>query len=183
MWRRGKPKAYKSMFNKFRKKSFFEKLTGVISDEEADDVAVPAVYSTNMVYHEPLPPPYPFVSPEQQASVAAEAEDGQLTVDVYHTPSEIIIQTMTAGVRPDELVISITPEKVFISGKREAPRGVTHEDYFCRELYWGTFSRTISLSHEIVAEEAEAMEKHGLLIIRLPKIDKEKQYRLKVKSI
>jgi hypothetical protein len=32
-------------------------------------------------------------------------------------------------------------------------------------------------------QEAEALEKHGLLIIKLPKIDKHKEAKLKVKSI
>ena len=36
---------------------------------------------------------------------------------------------------------------------------------------------------EIEIEEAEAVEKHGLLIIRLPKVDKARQTKLKVKSI
>ena len=166
------------MFNKKGKRSFFEKLTGVINeDEEEEDVSVPAVYSTNTVYNSPVSPHQPYIEEEE------EEQEGQLTVDVYQTNSEIIIQTMTAGVRPDDLNISITPEKVIISGKREAPRGIGAGDYFFKELYWGAFSRTIILPQEVVAEEAEAMEKHGLLIIRLPKLDKEKLHRLKVKAL
>ena len=43
--------------------------------------------------------------------------------------------------------------------------------------------RTIVLPTEVEADEAEAQEKHGLLMIRIPKIDKNKQTRLRVKSI
>jgi len=57
------------------------------------------------------------------------------------------------------------------------------ENYFSKELYWGSFSRTILLPQEIDPEEAEATEKHGLLTIKLPKIDKEKKTSVKVKSI
>ena len=52
-----------------------------------------------------------------------------------------------------------------------------------QELYWGSFSRTIVLPEEIDPTTAEAIEKHGLLNIRLQKIDKNKQHRLKVKSV
>jgi HSP20 family molecular chaperone IbpA len=167
------------MFNKKGKRSFFEKLTGVISEEEEEETVVPAVYSTNTVYNTPMSPrPLSVENPAEE-----DPAEGQLTVDVYQTNAEIIIQTMTAGVRPDDLNISITPEKVIISGRREAPRGIAMDDYFFKELYWGAFSRTIILPQEVVAEEAEAMEKHGLLIIRLPKLDKEKLHRLKVKSL
>lgn len=165
-----------SMFNKKEKRSFFEKLTGVINEEEEE--VLPPAYNT--VYNSPVSPrQFPVEKPVEEE----EPLEGQLTVDVYQTNSEIIIQTMTAGVRPDDLNISITPEKVIISGKREAPRGIATDDYFYKELYWGSFSRTIILPQQVVAEEAEAMEKHGLLIIRLQKLDKTKLHRLKIKSL
>ncbi|MBX4209529.1 Hsp20 family protein, partial [Candidatus Parcubacteria bacterium] len=49
--------------------------------------------------------------------------------------------------------------------------------------YWGSFSRTIMLPEEIEVEEAEAIERHGLLTIKLPKVDKSKQNKLRVKSV
>ena len=111
-----------------------------------------------------------------------EPEEGQLTVDLYQTPTEIIIKSMVAGVKPEDLDIAITRDMVTIKGKRETERFVKEEDYFHRELYWGSFSRTIMLPAEIEVEEADAVEKHGLLILRLPKIDKNRQTRLKVKG-
>jgi len=93
-----------------------------------------------------------------------------------------LIKSMVAGVKPEDLDISITRDMVTIKGKRETERFVKDEDYFHRELYWGSFSRTIMLPTEIEVEEAEAIEKHGLLVLRLPKIDKHRQTRLRVKG-
>ena len=112
-----------------------------------------------------------------------EEEEGQLTVDVYQTPAEIIVQTMVAGVRPEDLQITISRDMITIKGKREENRTITDDNYFLQELYWGSFSRTILLPEEIDPEEAEAIEKHGLLVIKLPKIDKEKKTSLKIKSV
>ena len=70
-----------------------------------------------------------------------------------------------------------------ISGKREEERVARDEDYFHRELYWGSFSRTIQLAEEIDVDEAEAVEKHGLLILKLPKLDKKRQSKLKVRTV
>ena len=109
-------------------------------------------------------------------------EEGQLAVDMYQTPSEIIIRTMVAGVRPEDLDISITRDMVTIRGRREESYENSGEDFFHRELYWGSFSRTIILPAEIEIEEAEAKENHGLLTLILPKIDKNRQSKLKVKS-
>ena len=94
--------------------------------------------------------------------------DAELTVDVYQTTTDIVLQTMVAGVQPDNLSISITRDMITIRGKREENQSITKDNYFVQELYWGSFSRTISLPEEIDPEEAEAVERHGLLIIKLP---------------
>jgi HSP20 family protein len=167
----------------FNKTSFFEKLTGVIKEDEETEEEYSTPPPTRNKMYEETTSFHQAIFDTSVEDVEDPEEEGQLTVDVYQTNTEIIIQTMTAGVRPDDLNISITPEKVTISGKREAPRGISADDYFLKELYWGSFSRTIILPQDIVAEDAEAMEKHGLLIIRLPKLDKEKLHRLKVKTL
>jgi HSP20 family protein len=110
-----------------------------------------------------------------------DSEEGQLTVDVYQTPDDIIIKTMTAGVKPEDLDIAITRDVVTVRGHREGGMETSDEDYFSRELYWGSFSRTIMLPQEIDVEGAEASEKHGLLTIKLPKLDKHRETKLKVK--
>jgi HSP20 family protein len=112
-----------------------------------------------------------------------EEEDAELTVDVYQTPADIIVQTMVAGVKPEDLDLTIGRDMITVKGKREESRIIDEENYFTKELYWGTFSRTILLPQEVDPEEAEATEKHGLLTIKLPKIDKEKKTSVKVKSI
>jgi HSP20 family molecular chaperone IbpA len=151
------------------KRSFFEKLTGASQEEDLD-------------VEESLSSKLPGKSSEDSAWFDDEQEEGQLVVDVYQTPTEIVIKSMVAGVKPEDLDISITRDMVTIKGKRETERTISDEDYFHKELYWGTFSRTIMLPAEIEVEEAEAIEKYGLLILKLPKIDKHKQARLKVKG-
>ena len=109
-------------------------------------------------------------------------EEGQLSIDVYQTPTTIIIKSMVAGVKPEDLDVSITRDMVTIRGRREIERTVTDDNYFHQELYWGSFSRTIMLPAEVDVEEADAIEKHGLLILTLPKLDKHKQTKLKIKG-
>ena len=98
---------------------------------------------------------------------------GELAVDVYQTPDAIVIKALVAGVQPGSIDISLTREMLTISGTREDEREAEEENYFQRELYWGAFSRTILLPEEVDVDLAEASEKHGILMIRLPKINKE----------
>jgi HSP20 family protein len=115
--------------------------------------------------------------------IEEENEEAELAVDLYQTPTEIVIQTFVAGVRPEDLELSISRDIVTIRGKREEHRNIDENNYFTKELYWGRFSRTLSLPQEIEPEEVEATEKHGLLTIRLRKIDKDKKNSVKVKSL
>jgi len=101
---------------------------------------------------------------------------------VYQTPTHIVIKAMIAGVRPEDLDVSLTRDMVTIRGKREQHTEGGGDDFFFQELYWGSFSRTIVLPQEVEIEEAEASEKHGLLTIKLPKLDKGRHAKLKVKS-
>ncbi|MEX0935120.1 MAG: Hsp20/alpha crystallin family protein [Candidatus Paceibacterota bacterium] len=151
-----------------RKTSFFEKLTGAVNVDEEEEEFDP--YDDEDEHHE-----------EEDVSTDIE-EEAQLAIDLYQTSTEIVIQTMVAGVRPDDLDISISREVVTISGRREGPRGISDGDYLQRELYWGQFKRTVMLPDEIEVDEAEATENHGLLIIRLPKLNKDQKTKLKVKS-
>ena len=149
------------------KKSFFERLTGSVSLNRDESPSA-----------EELPE-----EPKSQAWIKESNEEGELAVDVYQTPNAIVVKTMIAGVRLEDLNVTITREMVTIKGKRDEEPGISNDDYFQQELYWGSFSRTILLPAEVEAEEAEATESHGLLTIVLPKIDKEKTKRLKIRTL
>jgi HSP20 family protein len=109
-------------------------------------------------------------------------QEGELPVDMYQTNDAIIIKALVAGVSPSDLDIAITRDMVTIRGIREEYQETNDDNYFHRELFWGSFTRTLVLPEEVVIDEAEAQEKHGLLEIRLPKLDKHRSTQLKVRS-
>lgn len=161
------------------KRSLFEWLTGA----QSDDYAFDELESGGSAY-EPRGKHLPISTDSSSMPAAMEEEEevGELAVDVYQTPTHIIIKAMIAGVRPEDLDVSITRDLVTIRGKRERHTEGGAGDFFFQELYWGSFSRSIVLPQEVEIEDAEAVEKHGLLIIKLPKLDKGRQAKLKVKS-
>ena len=150
------------------KRSFFERLTGVVRvDKDSEDEIEEVEDALD----------------EGESWTDKETEpEGELTVDVYQTADAVVIKSMIAGVRPEDLDISITRDVVTIRGKREEEKTIEDEDFITKELYWGSFSRTVTLPVEIDVDEAEAIEKHGLLILKLPKLDKKKKSKVKVKT-
>lgn len=121
-------------------------------------------------------------SREELAEWLDEGQEGQLAIDVFQTPDEIIIESTIAGVNPEDLDVDITPESVTIRGKRAREKRISDEDYFYQECYWGRFSRSIILPQEIDAENSVANLKNGVLTIRMPKINRQKAKKLKIKS-
>lgn len=149
-----------------KKRSFFERLTGSIRmDEEPEGKKNSGDKKNNNGW------------------IEEENDEAELAIDVYQTPTDIIVETMVAGVKPEDLEISIARDMITIKGQREESRTIDEDNYFSKELYWGRFSRTISLPQEVEPEEVEATEKHGLLTIKIKKVDKEKKNSVKVRSV
>lgn len=108
-------------------------------------------------------------------------EEGKLTIDVFKDDEDIVVQSAVAGVESDDLEINITSESVTIRGKREKENKVEDKNYYYQECFWGGFSRSVVLPEEIDADKAVASLKNGVLTIRMPKLNRQKAKKLKVK--
>ncbi|MBI2624546.1 Hsp20/alpha crystallin family protein [Candidatus Parcubacteria bacterium] len=190
--------------------SFFERLTGLSqTDDQPTEPQQPVPTTAPAPAPTPAPEPSPTAPPPSeppsapttpvvqhypaqttvQPVVTAKKEDwvqepeGQLTIDVYQTPADIIIKSTIAGVTHDNLDITITNDMITIKGKRERDDSIRDEDYYYQECYWGAFSRSVILPVDIKADESEAILKNGILSIRLPKAEREKRKRIEVKTL
>ncbi|MCC7436835.1 hypothetical protein IT402_03115, partial [Candidatus Nomurabacteria bacterium] len=88
-----------------KKRSFFERLAGNLrfddNEEEFEQVPTKSEVQKNTILEvEHLD--------KKNIEEQQKEEVGELPVDVYETQNEIIIQTLIAGVLPDNLSISIT---------------------------------------------------------------------------
>ncbi len=165
------------------KKSLVSRLNGNGSGGRYDDE-----YEDDMIdEHSPVRRVVPTSTQSQyetrkETPHIEEELEGQLPVDVFQTQSEIIIRAFVAGVRPDEVSVSISRDMVVIEGIREEREKVMDGDYFIRELFWGSFSRTILLPQEVDVDNSSASSRDGLLTIVMPKLDRARQTRLKVRA-
>ncbi len=162
-----------------KKPGFFSRLTGKSNDEYDDFFEGPSAHPA--VFEGEGEERHAHINTREEAWSGDEPK-GELAVDIYQTPDAIVVKALVAGVQPTSIDISLTREMLTVSGMREDEREVEEDNYFQRELYWGSFSRTILLPEEVDVDMAEASEKHGILMIRLPKINKKRQTKLKVRS-
>lgn len=106
--------------------------------------------------------------------------EGQLTIDVFQTEDEVVIQSTIAGVSDKDLDISVTNDMVTIKGTRMPEQKIRPSDYYYQELYWGAFSRSIILPVDVDADSAKASMKNGILTVRLPKLDKVRTKKIRI---
>lgn len=162
-----------------KKPSFLERLTGSVNMDEYEEVLDEEHHFGDE--DEPVEDDE-YEEESDWPQHEEEPQEGELPVDMYQTGEAIVIRALVAGVSPDDLDIAITRDMVTIKGLREEYQESADDDYYHRELFWGSFSRTLLLPEEVLIDEAEAQEKHGMLEIRLPKVDKDRSTRLKVTS-
>jgi len=95
--------------------------------------------------------------------------DGQLALDVHQTADAVILKAPVAGVKIEDLEISIADDVINIKGERRHNEEIAQENYFVQECYWGSFSRSFILPTGIETDKAEANLKNGILKITIPK--------------
>lgn len=163
-----------------KKPSFLDRLTGSVPVDNQYDEEL--VQNTDYIENDPYDYDEEENSWDDQPIEEQEPQQGELPVDMYQTRDAIVIRALVAGVSPNDMDIQITRDMVTIKGMREEYQESADDNYYHRELFWGSFTRTLLLPEEVVIDEAEASEKHGLLEIRLPKLDKHRSTQLRVKT-
>jgi len=121
-------------------------------------------------------------APERRKEDWPLSEEGQLAIDVYQNEGEIVVQSAIGGIKPTDLEIIIENGMVNIKGSRQKTEAIEKDSYFIQECHWGAFSRQLVLPSEVDSARAEAILKNGVLTIKIPKIQREKVTKLKIKE-
>lgn len=111
-----------------------------------------------------------------------EEAEGQLAVDVYMTAADIIIKAPVAGVKQEDLDVSITEERVSIRGERHENITAEVEEVLTQECYWGAFSRTYMLPVAVDPDKTKAKLENGILTIIVPKALKSRTRSIQIET-
>jgi HSP20 family protein len=152
-----------------------------MADEELGPDEVEEEEEEMMIEEAPAPAP-------QKAQKETNEEwlsdfEGQLNIDMYQTKDNVIIKSTIAGVRPEDIDITVANDMVTIKGSRKKEEMISGDDYFYQECYWGNFSRSVIIPVDIDSEEIEADLKDGILTVIIPKAAKAKTKKVKVKGL
>jgi len=127
------------------------------------------------------PKKIPVSAPKKKASDWLKTE-GQLAVDVFQTNSEFCVRAPIAGVKPEDIDISIENEMLVIKGERKEMEEEVGKNYFYQECYWGSFSRQIILPEDVDTSRIKASLSKGILTVRIPRVKRIKKKKVAVQA-
>jgi HSP20 family protein len=121
-----------------------------------------------------------FVRPRE--GLLAPLGAGTLAVDMYETPDEVVVRTALPGVAPEDIDVSVVGDTLTIKGETKAEEEDKGANYIRRERRYGSFSRSVSIPTNVVADRAVADFTKGILTLRLPKAEEVKPKRIEIKT-
>ena len=95
--------------------------------------------------------------------------EGELVINVWQTPQEIVIQAPVAGIDAHDLEIILEDNVLKIKGERKMPARPKSADILLQECYWGVFTKEIVLPTEVNNSKITASTNDGILTIELLK--------------
>ncbi len=106
---------------------------------------------------------------------------GWPAIDLDETNDEVVIAAELPGLDKKDFIVEVEPNRVVLRGEKRASRKGKKGAFRYSEAAYGSFVRAIPLPCAVVAPEADATYKHGVLKVRLPKTENAKARPVRVK--
>lgn len=90
-------------------------------------------------------------------------------VDVFDRDNDLVVRTEVPGVDPESIDVTVEGGALTIKGGRSFETEEKSENYHRKEIFEGSFERTILLPDGADAEAVTATTKDGILEISVPK--------------
>jgi len=98
-----------------------------------------------------------------------------LSVDVYEENNNVVAEMHVAGMKPENIDVSVEDSLLRVSGKKEETKEEKEKNYYHKEIQRGSFERAIKLPMRVKESEAKATYEDGILKVVIPKEDAEKK--------
>jgi len=157
-------------------KNFWSKISGIeneVLEKQGQEINVSYKEKPKLTKKEKIKPREDEKHFEQEWF--SETSQGQLIIDLYDKGDSLVIESTIAGVKPEDVDITVEPDLIVIRGERKQQTKIDKGNYYYQECFWGKFSRTLVLPCAIKPDKVKANFKNGLLIINLPKVEEDFQ--------
>ena len=103
-------------------------------------------------------------------------------IDVAEKDDAVLVRAEVPGCTPEDIEISVYGNTLTLSGEKKESHEDKGDGYYHMESTYGSFRRDIAMPAEVEADKIEAVVKDGVLSVTLPKAEKSKAVKVKVKG-
>lgn len=104
-------------------------------------------------------------------------------MDVYETDKAVIVETPLAGVKPEEVEVSVQKGVLVVKGESKKEHEVDEKNYYRKEVRSGSFYREVALPSPVLEDKVTAEFEDGLLKITCPKATPVQAKKIAVKVV
>lgn len=104
------------------------------------------------------------------------------TFDVKEEKDAFVVKADLPGIKEEDLDISVTGNRLTISGKREEEKVEESGSYYFRERSNGAFTRSFVLPDNVISDQIQANMQDGVLTLRIPKAPESQPKKIAIKS-
>jgi HSP20 family protein len=103
-------------------------------------------------------------------------------IDVAEEDNAIVVRAEVPGCKAEDIDISVFGNRLTISGEKKLTEEKKEKGYYHVESSYGSFRRELTLPTDVDQDKIDAVCKDGVLSITLPKAEKSKAVKVKVKG-
>ena len=103
-------------------------------------------------------------------------------LDIAEEQDAFVVKAEIPGCKAEDIDISVHGDTLTISGEKKQTEEKKEKGYYHVERYYGNFRRQLNLPAGIDPDKVEAACADGVLTITLPKTEKAKPVKIKVKG-
>jgi len=156
-------------------------MANLIRRTEQQQEAMPATWEPfrlmrDLMSWDPFAEMFPAASRFEAASFAPRFE-------VKETKDAYVFKADLPGIEEKDLDLTLTGNRLTVSGKREAEERHESETYYAYERSYGSFSRSFTLPEGADFEHCEADLKSGVLTVSVPKRPEHQPKKISLKAI
>lgn len=104
------------------------------------------------------------------------------SIDVADQEDAVVVKAEVPGCKAEDINISVYGNTLTISGEKKESEEEKGKNYYHIESTYGSFRRDLTLPTEVDETKIDAVCKNGVLTITLPKTEKSKAVKVKVKG-
>ena len=103
-------------------------------------------------------------------------------IDIAEQDDAVLVKAEVPGCKADDIDISVHGNTLTISGEKKLSEEKKQKGYYHVESTYGSFRRELTLPTDVDPAKIDAVCKDGVLSITLPKAERAKTVKVKVKG-